>query len=184
VVARITGDAMSPRGNKSSKAVVEARREKIADIVDENPSVTQGQIAKEVGRSLSTIQDDLAILRENFRAGNKYGELVAKLVDLGIKQYEATHAGQIPPDVANACTGILRAIGKWTGAEVNRSVTAHVGDANRDSMYSRWQDRTRHIFKEETWSKVWEFVASIPPDRIDTHVIPDDELLLEGDTNE
>jgi hypothetical protein len=184
VVAGITGDAMSPRGNKGSQAGIESRREKITEIVTENPSTTQGQIAQAVGSSISTVKDDLAVLRDNFRAGNKYGELVAKLVDLGIKQYEATHAGQIPPDVANACTGILRAIGKWTGAEVNRSVTAHIGDANRDSMYSRWQDRTRHIFREETWSQVWEFVASIPPDRIDTHVIPDDELLLDGDVDD
>jgi hypothetical protein len=175
---------MSPRGNKGSKAGIAARHEKIIETVIENPSITQDKLASQVGRSVSTIQDDLAVLKENFRAGNKYAELVEKLVELGVKQYEATHAGEIPPDVANACTGILRAIGKWTGAEVNRSVTAHVGDANRDSMYSRWQNRTRHIFREETWVKVWEFVASIPPDRIDTHVIPEDELLLEGETNE
>ena len=120
---------MSPRGNKGSQAGIESRREKISEIVDANPSVTQGKIAQEVGSSLSTIKEDLAVLRENFRAGNKYAELVEKLVDLGIKQYEATHAGQIPPDVANACTNILRSIGKWTGAEVSRSISARI-DAN------------------------------------------------------
>jgi hypothetical protein len=176
---------MSPRGNKSSKAVVEARREKIADIVDENPSVTQGQIAEEVGRSLSTVKDDLAILRENFRAGNKYGELVAKLVDLGIKQYEGTHAGQIPPDVANACTNILRSIGKWTGAEVSRSISARV-DANPEhsTEFLEYRAAVAHL-NDEQKRDVLRYAKSLPnlwkPPVMDASFFPPTPQLMEGD---
>jgi hypothetical protein len=153
---------MSPRGNKGSQAGIEVRREKISEIVEENPSVTQGQIADAVGRSLSTVKDDLAVLRENFRAGNKYAELVEKLVDLGIKQYEATHAGLIPPDVANACTNILRSIGKWTGAEVSRSISAHV-DANPEHSqeFLDYRAAVAHL-NDEQRQDVLRYAKSLP----------------------
>jgi hypothetical protein len=176
---------MSPRGNKGSQAGIESRREKISEIVDANPSVTQGKIAQEVGSSLSTIKDDLAVLRENFRAGNKYAELVEKLVDLGIKQYEATHAGQIPPDVANACTNILRSIGKWTGAEVSRSISARV-DANPEHSqeFLEYRSAVAHL-NDEQKRDVLRYAKSLPnlwkPPVMDASFFPPAPQLTEGE---
>ena len=175
---------MSPRGNKGSKAGIAARREKIADIVDANPSVTQAQLADAVGRSVSVVKEDLAILKENFRAGNKYAELVEKLVDLGIKQYEATHAGQIPPDVANACTNILRSIGKWTGAEVSRSISARV-DANPEHSqeFLEYRAAVAHL-NDEQKRDVLRYAKSLPnlwkPPVMDASFFPPAPQLTEG----
>jgi predicted RNA-binding protein YlqC (UPF0109 family) len=118
------------------------------------------------------VKDDLAILKDTFRAGNKYAELVEKLVDLGIKQYAATHAGEIPPDVANACTNILRAIGKWTGAEVNRSVTTHVSTSTNEvkGMFVEFNKLVGR--KRKSWDAIRTFIESCPDDEEVTLCLP------------
>jgi DNA-binding Lrp family transcriptional regulator len=111
-----------PRGNKTSNAGREQRRSTVAEVLKENPTIRQGDIAEVTGVSLATVKRDLVELRERFSliTDERYEEFkkaqlaVFELIERNLVE------GTIPPDVAREWRGIRSEISQLLGLNAPR----------------------------------------------------------------
>ena len=105
-----------PRGDRTTQAHQAERQARVTDVLKENPSVTQQQLADEVGASLATVKRDLSKLSEGFVATTReqFASYVQQQVQLLTKAVEEVWEGRLPPEAANSIRGMMDSIARLT----------------------------------------------------------------------
>ena len=127
------------RGNKSSKAAVEARSEAVLEELKQGKS--QAAIAQTLGVHRNTICRDLKALTKKLSTANlaehearvAAQEAVLELIEQSLIEE------QVSPEVANAWRAVRSDIAKLRGLNAeNRSVIAHVS-SNSDVLFLKFK---------------------------------------------
>jgi hypothetical protein len=105
-------------GPRRTNAEIANRRGKVLDVLKRKPNSTLKQIAKAVNVPERTASFDLKQLRDQLQATNatSFAEFVKGQVELLTRLLEDTYNGAIPPEVSNACRGLMDSIAKLTGS--------------------------------------------------------------------
>ncbi|MGH9499637.1 MAG: HTH domain-containing protein [Terriglobales bacterium] len=118
-----------PRGNKTSKAAREQRRSSVVEVLKEQPTATNQDLAAQAGVSLATVKRDLADLRERFSLVTDASYEEFKKAQLAVFELIERNlvAGTVAPEVAREWRGIRSEISQLLGLNApSRSIHANV----------------------------------------------------------
>jgi hypothetical protein len=173
------------RGNKSSKAEVAKRREKLLELAITG-TTTQKEQALQVGRSSAAISRDwIAIQQISPERIAARREQFATELD-AMKRFVLEEAKLSDSQMIDAWLSIVDRAAKLFGLDApTRSVNVNV-EADLDKLvgYRKFVVATRHL-DEEQMSSVYAFISSIPEKPQVELTIPDvdlDALQLKGET--
>ena len=120
--------AKRSRGNPSTQAEIELRREQVMEKLKTADHQTLSQLADDLGVSRATLWRDLQAIEARFVAGSTEDVKHFKEAQYQalLKIEEATARGTIEPDVANALTRIREAVAKLLGLNAQtKALVAH-----------------------------------------------------------
>ena len=124
---------MSPRNSKAGQAT---NQQKIVEGIAEGK--TQSTIAEELGVHRTTVNRNLAVLRDGLVSASReeFSVYVKQQVDLLTKAIEEVWEGKLPPDAANSIRGLMDSIARLTGSNApSKSIVGHVSGPKLDSLY-------------------------------------------------
>jgi hypothetical protein len=163
---------MSPRGNRSSAALIEARRTRLLQLKQEGKTIIEAEeILQGEGFPADrvTLWRDLKGMMVKFEASNSQAYLQLKQEQDTIlrRMEELLVTEQVDPEVAREWRAIRKDISELWGLDApNKSVTAHI-DADIDPAklvgYRKFLYHTRHLSEADVNAKVFPYCDSLPP---------------------
>jgi len=130
------------RGNPSSQAEIELRREQVIEKLKTADHQTLTQLAEDLGVSRATLWRDLQAIEARFVAGSAEDVKQFKEAQYHalLKIEEATVKGTIEPDVANALTRIRESVAKLLGLNApTKSVSLTASVETHDLRYLKFE---------------------------------------------
>lgn len=129
------------RGNPSTQAEIELRREQVMEKLKTADHQTLSQLADDLGVSRATLWRDLQAIEARFVVGSTEDVKQFKEAQYHalMKIEEATVRGTIEPEVANALTRIRESVAKLLGLNApSKSVVAHTSPSH-DLLYMKFR---------------------------------------------
>jgi hypothetical protein len=123
---------MSPRGNKSSAALIEKRRGRLLELKQQGKTTIEAEeilTSEGFPADRVTLWRDLSKLREGFSIANRqeFSTYVQEQIALLTQVIEELWEGSLPPETANSIRGLMDSIARLTGSNApTKSIHATV----------------------------------------------------------